>query len=126
MTKISTTKTIYFCIKWFHMTKEVEIRCCFALKTLTRTYTSSKRFLVSGFRAVFYVFKSHGLVQQGSYYVFCIFGSKWVENRFFSEKKQQPCFFQPTNWQILRSSIRYIFFFSQTIRADTKSSTLLT
>jgi hypothetical protein len=63
-------------MKWFHITKEVEIRCCFALKTLTKTYTSSKRFLVSGFMAVFCVFKGHGLVQQGFYDVFCIFGSK--------------------------------------------------
>jgi len=71
---------------------EVEIRCCFALKTLTRTYTSSKRFLISGFRAVFYVLKGYELVQQGSYDVFCIFWSKWVENRFFSEKNNNLVF----------------------------------
>lgn len=53
MRKITGTKTVDFCVKIFHMMKEVMFRCFITLKTPKKTYLNLGRvFILGGFRVL--------------------------------------------------------------------------
>jgi hypothetical protein len=62
---IPTTKTVYFCVKWFHIIRRVKIKCFITLEEPKNRYELGKIFgfkLIKGFGVVFDIFRGHKLV----------------------------------------------------------------